>query len=176
MAVGLLPSPFRALVEKFFPEWNLPPHLAIKTCKKDWDREFEVEKSTYKEIKSLQGIGIPKYYGEFKYNRTKAILLSDIGGACMGDPAGAVLDMEEFRGMMKRALTDMARFGILPDDIRLENFNLVDDKVMVVDFEMVHKYVSKEDAARDVKNLTDWLAKLYEGRQQDFLDHGKITN
>lgn len=53
MAFGLLPSPLRVLVEKVFPEWTLPPRLALKACKKDWDEEFEAEKSTYEEIKSL---------------------------------------------------------------------------------------------------------------------------
>ncbi|KAG8405523.1 hypothetical protein J3458_022172 [Metarhizium acridum] len=139
-----------------------------------WDEEFETEKSTYEKIKSLQGVRIPRYYGESKYNGTRAILLSDIGGACIGDPAGAIWDVQEFRRMMRDALTDLARFGVLPDDIGLENFHLVGDKVMAVDFEMVYDKFSEEDPAREVESLTTWLARLYAGRQNDFLEHGKI--
>ncbi|TWU73408.1 hypothetical protein ED733_003575 [Metarhizium rileyi] len=175
IGVSLLPLPLRALVEKFFPEWNMPSRLALKTHKKGWDEEFEVEKSTYAAMKDLQGIRIPKYYGELKYNGTRAILLSDIGGACIGDPAGAILGREEFRRMMNEALTDLARFGVLPDDIRLENFHLINGEVMIIDFEMVRKCDSKEDSIREVEHLTDWLAKLYEGRQQDFLNRAMIA-
>ena len=88
---------------------------------------------------------------------TKHIFLSDVGGACMGDPAGAVSDLEDFREITKQVLTDIAPFGVLPDDIRLENSHLVNSELMVVDFEMVHKYNSKEDAARHVKRF-DWPA------------------
>ncbi|OAA41680.1 sulfate permease II [Metarhizium rileyi] len=133
----------------------MPSRLALKTHKKGWDEEFEVEKSTYAAMKDLQGIRIPKYYGELKYNGTRAILLSDIGGACIGDPAGAILGREEFRRMMNEALTDLARFGVLPDDIRLENFHLVDEPVSVRLFGVVllHERRTKIDAAMGLSAL-----------------------
>ncbi|TWU74234.1 hypothetical protein ED733_003910 [Metarhizium rileyi] len=121
-------------------------------------------------MKDLQGMRISKYYGELTYNGTRAILLSDIGG-----PAGAILGREEFRRMINEALTDLAHFGVLPDDIRLENFYLINGRVMVIDFKIVLECDSKEDSIREVEILTDWLARLYEGRQQDFLNHAIIA-
>jgi hypothetical protein len=43
----------------------------------------------------------------------------------MGDPARAKLDVKEFRQMLKQALADLARAGVLPDDIRLEHLRVV---------------------------------------------------
>lgn len=141
----------------------------LKVCKDGWDQEFEIEKSAYNTWKSLQGIRILRYFGELKYKGTKAILLSNIGGACVGEPVGALLDKEEFRRLIKDTLSDLAQFGALPDDTRLENFHIVGDKMMAVDFEMID-----EVASAKIEDLTDWLAELYGNRRQDLLNSGKI--
>lgn len=104
------------------------------------------------------------------YRGIKAILLSDIGGARVGEPAGALLDKEEFRRLIKETLSDLAQVGALPDDTILENFHIVGDTIMAVDFEMVDEVAS----ASQIEDLTDWLAELYGNRQQELLNSGKI--
>ncbi|EFY97812.2 hypothetical protein X797_006435 [Metarhizium robertsii] len=170
VAVGLLPPLLRGWFESCFPEWSLPNRLVLKACKDGWDQEFLIEKSAYATWKSLQGIRIPGYFGELTYRGIKAILLSDIGGTRVGEPAGALLDKEEFRRLIKDTLSDLAQFGALPDDTRLENFHIVGDKIMAVDFEMVDEVAS----ASQIQDLTDWLAELYGNRQQDLLNSGKM--
>lgn len=53
------------------------------------------------------------------------------------------------------SLTDIAGFGVLPNDRRLENFRLVGKRVMVVDFEMVRKLDTQEDANKQVAYTTN---------------------
>ncbi|QUC23418.1 uncharacterized protein UV8b_07659 [Ustilaginoidea virens] len=174
--LDLLLTSWRDRVGRYFPEWNLPPCLILKMCKKNWDKEFEVEKSTYKALEIIQGTRIPNFYGELKYNGKKAILISDIGGVCLGDPAGAVLEIPDFLDLMKEALTDLGRFHIQPDDIKLNNFRLVNGRIMVIDFEMVlDKFDTNEDCAREILGLTYWLGRQYEGRQSCHLADGLIT-
>ncbi|KID82799.1 Protein kinase-like domain protein [Metarhizium guizhouense ARSEF 977] len=170
VAVAHLPPLLRGWFEKCFPEWSLPNRLVLKACKDGWDQVFQIEKSAYATWRSLQGIRIPRYFGALTYKGIKAILLSDIGGARVGEPAGTLLDKEEFRRLMKDTLSDLARFGALPDDTRLENFHIVGDKMMAVDFETVDEVVS----ASQIEDLTDWLAELYGNRQRDLLNSGKI--
>lgn len=174
MATSLLPSTLRVWFETLFPEWSLPSRLVLKICKVDWDEEFKAEKATYKDLKDLQGVLIPKYYGELSHNGTRACLLSDIGGACMATPAGAVLTMADFKDMMTGTLTALVEFGMLPDDTKLDNFHLVGDKVMAVDLEMVCKVTSRESVATEVASVRDCLVKQYAANQRCFWEDGKI--
>ncbi|EFY91838.1 hypothetical protein MAC_02123 [Metarhizium acridum CQMa 102] len=87
----------------------------------------------------------------------------DIGGECVGSPAGAIVEMDGFRRMMRAALTDMARFGVLPDDIRLENFRVVGNRIMVVDFEMVRKLDTQDDVDEQVTSMTGLVGSFVSG-------------
>nr|UUW39084.1 hypothetical protein [Epichloe sp. LpTG-3]UUW39102.1 hypothetical protein [Epichloe sp. LpTG-3] len=174
IATSLLPSALRMWLRASFPEWSLPSCLVLKKCKVGWDEEFEAEKATYKHLEQLQGILIPEYYGEVRHGGTRACLLSDIGGACMATPAGAMLAMTEFRDMITATLTTLAEFGVLPDDTKLDNFHLVGDKVMAVDLETVSKVTSKEDVAAEVASVRDCLARQYAANQRCFWDDGQL--
>ncbi|GAB0137265.1 hypothetical protein EsDP_00005538 [Epichloe bromicola] len=61
--------------------------------------------------------------------------------------------------MITATLTTIAEFGVLPDDIKLDNFHLVGDKVMAVDLETVSKVTSKECVATEVASVRDILAR-----------------
>lgn len=96
-----------------------------------------MERATYAKLGSLQGIVIPKLFGELRYDNTRALLLSDIGGVCLATPEGALLELADFRPLLCQALTAMSQLKILQEDIKLDNFHLVDNKVMIVDLEKV---------------------------------------
>jgi hypothetical protein len=124
----------------------------VKKQKDGWEEEFGSEKATYARLRSLQGIVIPEFLGEVRYENTRALLLSDIGGECLATPQGALLEVADFRRMPFQALTALSQFGILQVDEKVENLHYVRDKIMVVDWEMVTQgHISEEDLKLDVE-------------------------
>ncbi|KAH6622676.1 hypothetical protein F5144DRAFT_605223 [Chaetomium tenue] len=156
-------------------EWSLPAQLILKRQKEGWDEEFEMEKAAYAKLKPLQGVFVPQFFGELRYENTRAILLSDIGGACLATPAGSLLEPPELRRRLNETLTALAEFRILQDDVKLDNFHVVGEKVVAVDFERLQNQdMHEDDIARDVKGTIDWLLRLYDGNQYCFWDDGFI--
>ena len=156
-----------AWVQSRFPEWTLPRNIVLKVQKQDWASEFETEKATYDILRPLQGLVIPRYYGHIEYDGTPALILSDIGGKCVAEPEGAILREEELRPLLERALRALADYGVSHDDIKLDNFHLVEegneDKIMVVDFERVDFGLSKEDFDFMVKANANQIMRWYKG-------------
>ncbi|KAK4038136.1 hypothetical protein C8A01DRAFT_48193 [Parachaetomium inaequale] len=164
--VRRLPSFIQAWFESCFPEWNLPDQLILKKYKEDWDEEFDAEKAAYAKLQPWQGVVIPRYYGEVRYHQryrsVHALLLSDIGDACLASPEGALLEMPEFRRLLSQALTALAQFRVQPDDVKLDNIHLAGDRIMVL-------------LASDIKDTVDWMARLYEDTQYCYWDDGFIS-
>jgi hypothetical protein len=159
----------------WFPEWNLPAQLILKRQKEGWEEEFETEKAAYAKMQPLQGVVIPRCFGELRYDNTRALLLSDIGGACLATPTGSLLEIPELRRLLRDTLTALAQFRILQDDVKLDNFHVVGDRIMAVDFERLQNQDMPEDEiAVDVEGTIQWLARLYEGNQYCFWEDGFI--
>ncbi|KAK8148213.1 hypothetical protein G3M48_000148 [Beauveria asiatica] len=121
-----LPSRLSSWLASRFPEWALPADVVLKRAKDNWEWEFSTEVAAYKKLESVQGRVIPICYGETEYDGARALILSDIGGGCLSDPEGAVLTeptLEPLLGAPLRALTDR---GIIYDDLKLDNFRLVE--------------------------------------------------
>ncbi|KAK0701107.1 hypothetical protein B0T21DRAFT_379317 [Apiosordaria backusii] len=166
----------RAWFGSFFPEWNLPSRVVLKKEKKGWEEEFEMEKATYARLRPLQGTVIPKFLGELRCDNTRALLLSDIGGVCLATPEGALLEVADFRRMLYQALTAVSQFRILQEDIKLDNFHHIGDKIMVVDLERVSEEpLSDEQLDLGIKYAVDSLAARYEDNQFCFWEDGLIT-
>lgn len=102
----------------------------MKIQKDRWEEEFDAEKQNYAKLRPLQGVVIPKFLGEVTHEESceRAILLSDVGRAAMCTPPRALLEVDEFRRLLRQALTACAEFGLFPDDERLDNFHLSDGK------------------------------------------------
>jgi hypothetical protein len=174
--VGLLPSSVRTFVESRFPEWTLPTRLILKRQKESWDDEFEMEKDIYAKLRPLQGTVIPRYFGELRYENKRAILLSDIGGAALATPEGLLLEMADFRRMMHQAMSAVAQFGMFHDDIKLDNYHITGDKIMVVDLERMNEGLTdKEYLDQLVKGAVDRLANRYEHTQYCLWKDGLIA-
>lgn len=92
----LVPRPFAYWVQDRFPKWCLPEKIVFKKQKEGWDEELDREKAAYAKLRPIQGITVPRFYGATAYNDTRAMILSDIGGACVASLEGAVLDEKDF--------------------------------------------------------------------------------
>ncbi|KAH6628907.1 hypothetical protein F5144DRAFT_605015 [Chaetomium tenue] len=92
----LLPRVAQVWFQSCFHEWALPGQLVLKKQKDGWDEEFETEKATYAKLVPLQGVVIPRCFGQLRYEGTRALLLSDIGGVCLATPEGGLLDLGDF--------------------------------------------------------------------------------
>ncbi|KAK4182352.1 hypothetical protein QBC35DRAFT_345352, partial [Podospora australis] len=53
----------------------------------------------------LQEIIVPKFFGELRYDNTRALSLSDIGCVCLAVPEGAVLEVTDVWRLLFQALT-----------------------------------------------------------------------
>lgn len=148
--------------------------LILKKQKPDWEDEFDEEKKRYAELRSLQGVVIPKFFGEVRCGGTRAILLSDIGGACLAAPDGSLLQVADFRRMLHKALILLSPFNVLPGDIKLDNFHCTGDKIMIVDLEMLDS-LPEEEMDRYIKYTVNRLAESYEDNQYVYWEDGLIA-
>ncbi|KAK4133954.1 hypothetical protein BT67DRAFT_456398 [Trichocladium antarcticum] len=176
-----LPSSLRSWASSLFPEWFLPTNIILKKQKPGWEEEFDTEQATYQRLKCLQGLVIPTYYGQATHNKTRALVLSDIGGACVAEPAGAVLREQDVRPLFDQALGALASQGISHDDLKLDNFHLVDrggDRaIMVVDLERVNELPPEPDrCARLVRNDVRFLMRAYRDHVECLREDGLLLH
>lgn len=133
-----LPLCIQSLARSIIPGYFLPQKVILKSLKRDWDDEFENEKTMYKRLESLQGRVIPTLYGEAQYERSPALVLSYVDGILpfKQDP-DAPLDADEFESRVESALWEFTTFGVAYGDTKLDNFLIVRDGVVLVDLEAV---------------------------------------
>lgn len=165
MLLSYFPAVIACWLRKNLREWCLPESIVLKAAKDGWDEEFEREKATYEYLQPLQGVTIPRYYGCLDYEGKKALVLSNIGGACLATPEGAVLDERDLRELVMEALTALTSMGVAYDDTKLDNFHLVTDngrdKIMIVDLEIVDQSLSEDDLAFTTECEMNHLIRLY---------------
>lgn len=143
--VGFFPQLVRSFVERVFPEWFLPTNIVLKTQRQgkeeeehgDADELMDTEIQAYKQLKPVQGVVVPVYYGEVRYNGFRSIIVQDVGGASLREPAGMLLEFEELARLLEDCYVAIASFGVRLEDTQLGNFILVDGRVMAIDLEMV---------------------------------------
>lgn len=161
-----------------YPEWTLPCNIVLKSQKPDWEEEFDTEKATYTLLQPLQGLVIPRYHGQITYDGTRALILSDIGGKCIATPEGAVLREEELRPLFEKALKALMDHGVSHDDIKLDNFHLVEDgteeRVMVVDLERVDVGLEQEDRDIMLRANVNQLMRWYKGHLECLKEDGVL--
>jgi hypothetical protein len=165
MLLSYLPAAIACWIRQNLHEWCLPESIVLKIAKDGWDDEFEREKATYEYLRPLQGVTIPRYYGCSDYEGKKALVLSNIGGACLATPEGAVLNEKDLRELATEALRALFSMGVAYDDTKLDNFHLVTDngrdKIMIVDLEIVDQSLSEDDLAFTTETEVNHLILLY---------------
>jgi len=173
---GFLPFLLRTWLDSIFPEWNLPSCVIVKKQKQDWEEEFDLEKANYARLRPLQGTVIPELFAELGYDNARALLLSDIGCVCLATPEGALLDIADSRRLLRQVLTALSQFGILQEDIKLDNFHLTGDRIMVVDLENLSmEELLDKQLEFGINSTVNILAKRYEDNQLCFLEDGLLV-
>jgi len=126
-----------------------------------------MELVAYEQLKPLQGVVVPIFYGQAEYRGVRSIVLSDIGGASVATPEGAILPKKDMHRLFDQALRPLAELGLTHDDLKLDNFHLVEKDgekaIMVVDLERIN-LIPKESS------MVEWdIEKLMD----DYRDHLK---
>lgn len=116
--------------------------MILKKQKPGWEDRFNTEKKAYDLLSPLQGMIIPKLYGEAMYDRSPALVLSAIPGTTLLELArGNFPEIKEaaLEVAIDAALQAFVKYGVQYIDERLDNFLLGEDgQVKIVDLEHVN--------------------------------------
>ncbi|OAA66819.1 Protein kinase-like domain protein [Niveomyces insectorum RCEF 264] len=138
--VSRLPSRLQGLARRHWPGPFLPPRVVLKTLAKEADTYtelFENEQRMYRKLQPLQGHRIPVYYGEAQSEGKRALVLSLVDGVSLRAQVEPRLSVEAFRRRVEAVAAELQTFGVVYDDLKLDNLLLVDDRLVVLDLEWV---------------------------------------
>ncbi|KAI8721341.1 hypothetical protein NCS52_00581400 [Fusarium sp. LHS14.1] len=165
-----LPLVVQSLTKSIIPGYFLPSKVVIKKLKPGWNDEFNNEKSMYERLLCLQGTLIPKYFGETTVHNTRALILSEVDGVEACNQKFPCLEAPEFRHRVEEAFAELAQFGLAYGDLKLDNFLLVGDRVIIVDLESVWEDTPDEiEYANEthVEHLISMYERHLEGMSND---------
>lgn len=142
--IEYLPVFLQSMTRRIVPHYFLPDTLILKMLKPDWDDEFSNEKEMYKRLEPLQGRIIPSFLGDATYRGRPSILVSYIEGILPYEQdINSPMTMEEFRSKVEVSLRELKFFGVSYSDMKLGNFIICGDRIVVIDMESVNE--EKED-------------------------------
>lgn len=142
-----LPYSLQNLARTLVPGYFLPPRIVLKKIKPEWDDEFNNEVCMYKRLRPVQGHLVPICYGLAWCDGKRALVLSEIDGVLpFEQPLESPVDAAEFCRRLRVAYTELGTFGLMYGDPKLDNYLLVDDRIVLVDLESVEE---GEDGAID---------------------------
>ncbi|KAK5999036.1 hypothetical protein PT974_01423 [Cladobotryum mycophilum] len=168
---ALLPKPIQAFIRRWFPEWFLPSAIVLKTQKPRWEEEFDLELANYKALQSLQGVLIPCHYGIAYYQGIRSHVMSDIGGLNICETEETSPEAVPVIGeMLRQAIATLAHSGFSQGDLRIANFHVVGDKMMMIDLEQVYLEPSIEYAEKLVKHSVSHIIRQYKNYQEAVRD------
>ncbi|KAJ4246235.1 hypothetical protein NW757_009688, partial [Fusarium falciforme] len=163
----------RSYVKSVFPEWFLLTNIVLKTERQgkeeehgDPDELMDTEIRAYEQLKPVQGVVVPVYYGEVRCNGFRSMIVQDVGGASLREPEGILLELDEFARLLEECYVALISFGVNLEDSQLENFILVDGKVMAVDLEMVSFYRTEDEMKQFMYMDISDLARRYQDHRK----------
>ncbi|KAJ4178854.1 hypothetical protein NW755_012876 [Fusarium falciforme] len=116
----------QAAIAWVFPAFALPDNVVLKKEKPNWEED-------------LQGRTIPRFYGEAVVEGARAMVLSRIEGIYPFEQPIPPLPADDFMKLGEEALSEINAFGLSYDDIKLDNFLLVQGRIVIVDLESVYE-------------------------------------
>lgn len=160
-----------------FVEWFLPDRAVLRIQKQGDDESelFDTEAKVYHLLRPLQGVAVPRCYGEVRYNGSRALLLEHLGGASLASPEGATLSLRELADLLQPCYRALHAFGVHHDDPSWGNFRLVDGgRIMVLDFERVALDLPPDDRTSFMRtNIWD-LADRYRDARAYYRHEGLL--
>ncbi|RSL80167.1 hypothetical protein CEP52_017426 [Fusarium oligoseptatum] len=129
----------QAAIAWVFPAFALPDNVVLKKEKPNWEEEYDNENAMYKRLHSLQGRTIPRFYGEAVFEGARAMVLSRIEGIYPFEQPLPPLPADDFMKLGEEALSEINAFGLSYDDVKLDNFLLVQGRIVIVDLESVYE-------------------------------------
>ena len=134
----------------------------MKREKADWAEEFDNEKAIYQVLTPVQGIFVPKFYGEVKCPKasgigTRALILSYVDGFPLSDEDNAGhLELDHLEDMLWESTAALYDLKVGHGDARLDNCILAGDRIVFVDFDIA--YISEEDTEEEDREYNIGLA------------------
>ncbi|KAK4236867.1 lipopolysaccharide core heptose(II) kinase RfaY [Achaetomium macrosporum] len=126
---------------------------------------FDTEVKAYNRLRPLQGVVIPKCYGLCYYRGTRALLLEHLPGVSLASPEGSTLTLEQLSALLQSCYRAIQAFGVHHEDPHMENFQLVDGRIMALDFERVEFDLSEDDMEHFLKTSVVDMAYRYRSMQ-----------
>ena len=127
------------LVMTAFPAFFLPDRVVLKKTKPGWLEEFDNEKRMYRRLEHLQGRMIPKLYGEAEFEGARALILSEVVGIMPWEQQRPPLEVDEFKKLVEVVFGELNAVDLGYEDIKLDNFIMVQDRIVLVDLESVYE-------------------------------------
>ena len=180
----LLPVSLRNMLVTRWPEWFLPPKIVLKRQKAGWDEEFDNEKTIYQRLSPLQGTVVSVCYGEAvcpatETTTSRALVLSDVGGIGLYEDAAGGMETEHVEVMLVESLQALANLGVAHDDSKLDNYRLIGDKIIAIDFDSSYIMDKDDDpefhARCDAKFATRLYSQAHGGTQPKYLNYKRTT-
>ena len=133
---------------------------------------FDTEMQAYERLKDIQGLVVPICYGQVSCNGRRALVLQDVGGVSLAEPAGAILDLEELSRLLQESCHALHGFGVHQSDFKCGNFRLVGSRLMVLDLEMVEFDLTDDDSAFFTATGISHLSSAYQRSRAVFRREG----
>ncbi|KAJ6096855.1 hypothetical protein N7486_007601 [Penicillium sp. IBT 16267x] len=139
---------YRLKLERNQDLHGLPIVVILKKIKNEWEDEFQQEIKAYEELKSLQGLVIPTFFGQGTFDDCPVLILSEVAGRTLLDVSRRASDIstDELRYQLEKAMKALHSYGAEYLNQRLDDFFLCDTgAIMVVDLEQVEFPLALED-------------------------------
>jgi hypothetical protein len=96
----------------------------------------------------------------------------------VAEPKGAVLREQDIRPLFDQALSALASQGISHDDMKLDNFHLVNHSgnkiIMIVDLERINQLPPQKDPTQMVQADVDFLMQAYRDHLECLKEDGLL--
>ncbi|POR37630.1 Lipopolysaccharide core heptose(II) kinase RfaY [Tolypocladium paradoxum] len=171
LVTNLLPAFIGVRIRAAFPEWFLPRDVILKSEKEKNKELFDTEVQAYKQLAALQGVVVPRCYGSVAYKGLRSLLLQDIAGVSLAEPAGLTLSLPELSILLQECHRELHSHDVHQDDPQLGNFLLVGGKLVAIDFEMAGFDLSDDNKALFMKtNVLDLVDKYQSLRKSEWME------
>ncbi|KPM34021.1 hypothetical protein AK830_g12550 [Neonectria ditissima] len=163
-----LPHAIQNLARALVPGYFLPSRIVLKKMKPEWDDEFNNEVCMYERLRSVQGSLIPICYGLATCEGKRALILSEVNGVLpFEQPIDSPLDAPEFCRRLKAAFEELGSFGLMYGDPKLDNYLLVDDRIVILDLESVEEGQEEGVVERVIDSSSEFAMDRYKGYLKD---------